>query len=121
MAEYIEREAFMHFLVKQHCENCDKRKGMKNGKERFVYEIGDAPCRSCGVDDALDYIEYFPSSDVQPVKHGRWIQDEHTYSGSWTYNFVCSSCGEIGGTWLRNIRQDQMFPFCPFCGARMDC
>lgn len=65
-------------------------------------------------------IEALPSADVHPVKHGRWIQDEHTYSGCWTYNYVCSACGEIGGSWLRNIRRDQMFPYCPFCGAKMD-
>ena len=109
MAEYIEREAFMHFLIKQHCENCDKRKGRKNGKERFIYEIGDAPCRSCGVDDALDYIEYFPSADVHPVVHGQWINTMPIVEYKSFCQVKCSICGSI----------EAYGNFCRNCGADM--
>ena len=64
MAEYIEREAFLAEQRHLYCENCARRKGMKNGKMRFVYEIGDAPCRSCGIGDVLDAVEDFPSADA---------------------------------------------------------
>ena len=67
MAEYIEREAFLAEQRHLYCENCARRKGMKNGKMRFVYEIGDAPCRACGYGDVLDDIEGFPAADVRPV------------------------------------------------------
>ena len=122
MAEYIERETFMHFLVKQHCENCDKRKGMKNGKECFVYDIGDAPCRSCGVDDALDYIEYFPSADVQPVKHGKWIE-RNPQNSKICRLIECSECGE-GYIVNINIPYDEWIStltrkYCGCCGAYM--
>ena len=61
MAEYIEREAFLAEQRHLYCENCARRKGMKNGKMKFVYEIGDAPCRACGIGDVLDDIEYTQS------------------------------------------------------------
>ena len=107
MAEYIDKDKFCHFLFKEiaHVE-----------ETQTDTEI---PI-SLVLQSVVNEIKKFPSEDVQPVKHGRWIQDEHTYSGCWTYNYVCSACGEIGGSWLRNIRRDQMFPYCPFCGAKMD-
>ena len=67
MAEYIEREAFIAEQRHLYCENCARRKGVKNGKMRFVYEIGDAPCRACGYGDVLDDLEDFPAADVRPV------------------------------------------------------
>lgn len=65
--EYIERERFLAEQRHLYCENCARRKGMKNGKMRFVYEIGDAPCRACGIGDVLDDVEDFPAADVRPV------------------------------------------------------
>lgn len=52
-------------------------------------------------------------------RKGKWIEDEHTYSGPNTYNYVCSACGAIGGSWLRGLPKNLMYPFCPFCGADM--
>ena len=66
MAEYIERYAFIAQEKKRYCKNCDRRKGMKNGKEKFVYGIGGAPCRACGIDDVLTDIEDFPAALVVP-------------------------------------------------------
>lgn len=102
MAEYLEREELLRELRLWHMHRSDEM------PDYFHYTGIKA------------WIEALPAEDVQPVKHGKWIQDEHTYSGCWTYNYVCSACGEIGGSWLRNIRRDQMFPYCPFCGAKMD-
>ena len=67
MAEYIEREAFIAEQRHLYCDNCARRKGMKNGKMRFVYEIGDAPCRACRYGDVLDDLEDYPAADVRPV------------------------------------------------------
>ena len=67
MAEYIEREAFLAEKRHLYCENCARR---KNGKGKFVYDIGDAPCRACDIMDVLDAVEDFPAADVRPVK---WI------------------------------------------------
>ena len=50
----------------------------------------------------------FPSSDVEPVKHGRWgsngIQDSMLSA--------CSVCGFGCGAYS--------FQYCPNCGAKMD-
>ena len=67
MADYIEREAFVEQKRKQYCEDCDRRKGMKNGKYKTLYEIGEAPCRACGIDDMLNDVEDFPAADVREV------------------------------------------------------
>lgn len=62
MSEYINREAFVKEQRHLYCENCARRKGIKNGKMRFVYEIGDAPCRACGYGDVLDDLEDYPAA-----------------------------------------------------------
>ena len=64
--EYIEREAFITRQRELYCQNCDRRRGMKDGKltKRFVYPIGGAPCRACDVDDMIDAVEDYPSADV---------------------------------------------------------
>ena len=60
----IDADALIDEAIERYCENCDKRKGMKNGKWKIVYQIGDAPCRACDVDDMKCDIEDAPT--VQP-------------------------------------------------------
>ena len=67
MAEYIDRDAFIAQKRELYCKDCDRRKGMKNGKYRILYDIGDVPCRACGIEDVLSDVEDFPAADVQPV------------------------------------------------------
>ena len=67
MAEYIEREAFLEQKREQYCKDCARRKGMKNGKYKTLYEIGEAPCRACDIHDMLVAVEDFPAADVRPV------------------------------------------------------
>ena len=62
--KYISVKAFTASVQERYCKNCDRRKGMKNGKLKMVYAIGDAPCRSCGIDDMLDDIDAYPPADV---------------------------------------------------------
>lgn len=65
--EYIEREAFLTQKREQYCKDCARRKGMRNGKYKTLYEIGEAPCRACEIDDVLNDVEDFPAADVRPV------------------------------------------------------
>ena len=51
----IDADATIKYLREFRCKDCDRRKGMKNGKMRFCYEIGDAPCRACDIGDTIDY------------------------------------------------------------------
>lgn len=67
MAEYIEREAFLADKKWLYCTDCDKRKGKKRGKMVTLYEIGEAPCKSCGIHDMLEEVELYPAADVRNV------------------------------------------------------
>lgn len=91
MNEYISREE----TVKAFCEKC---KGYYDGH-----------CIHRGECD-IDIIKNAPAADVQPVKHGRWEQED-ILPKLWR---VCSCCGY---TARRNYKKYQ---YCPNCGARMD-
>ena len=67
MSEYISREAFLEKERRLYCQDCSRR---KNSNGKLVYEIGDAPCRACGIGDVLDDFDDFPTA-IPP--HGRLI------------------------------------------------
>ena len=117
--EYIEREAFVESQHNIYCINCDRR---KDSKGKFVYFVGDAPCRSCGIMDVLDAVEDAPAADVRPVVRGKWYWDKDGMDwgiGSWR----CSECHARPGTWWQgdstNPRNKSGHYFCPNCGADM--
>ena len=116
MAEYIDREAFIKRQREHYCADCERRKGLKNGKWKTLYDIGDAPCRACGVDDALDDLELFPAADVKPVVRGKWRRTD-----AYPHRLYCSACFR---SYLPNDEILQMYRipmnYCPNCGARMD-
>ena len=54
-------DALKSDIEKRCCADCEKRKGKnKRGKYGFIYEIGEAPCRSCEVDDMKDELDNAP-------------------------------------------------------------
>ena len=88
----IDADALLNEVFERHCKNCDKRKGIKNGAYRIIYEIGEAPCRACEIDDITDYLEEAPTVDAVEVIRC-WqckYQDKgENESGSWN----CCSIG----------------------------
>ena len=72
MPDYINRDALVEEQRNLYCKNCAKRKGMKNGKMRTLYAVGDVPCRSCGIGDVLDEVEEYPTVDV-PAKSKSYL------------------------------------------------
>lgn len=86
MAEYIEREAFLKSKREQYCEDCNRR---KNSKGKMVYDIGDAPCRACSIDDILVDVEDFPAADVIERKQGMWTDANLNF----LYKCSCPYCG----------------------------
>jgi hypothetical protein len=58
--------------------------------------------------------------DAVPVVRGYSYEDDKTYSGPGTSNYICSVCGEMQGTWKKGLAQNQKFKFCPWCGAKME-
>lgn len=66
------------------------------------------------------YILEAPEIDAVPVVRGYSYEDDKTYSGPGTSNYICSVCGEMQGTWKKGLAQNQKFKFCPWCGAKME-
>ena len=58
-------------------------------------------------------IESFPTADVAPVTHGRWISVPHKLAR------VCSVCNRDEPYKFADIDAD-VYDYCPNCGARMD-
>ena len=54
---------------------------------------------------------YINNTDIQPVKHGRWIWDNSPEFGNPYGSYKCSECNE---------RQSFKENYCPNCGAKMD-
>lgn len=84
MSDLINRQAFIENERKLYCEDCDRRKGTKNGKPNVIcYEIGEAPCRACWLDDALTDLEDFPAAspwhrvEEPPKEAGEYIVAYH--------------------------------------------
>lgn len=103
----IDADALLDDVIERYCKDSDRRKGVKRGKWRFIYEIGEVPCRACSVDDMKSEFEDAPTIDAEPVKHGRWVEtdrDDPCY-------YACSLCGK---------RSDFEENYCPNCGAKMD-
>lgn len=63
----IDADALCDDVMERYCKDCEKRKGMKRGKRRMIYEIGEAPCRACDVDDMKTELEEAPTIDAVEV------------------------------------------------------
>jgi len=71
-----------------------------------------------GVLAAADRI---PSADVQPVRHGRWIETTQPMGLDDVTCAECSECGEdfVLDEWGMDDMKNLMH-YCPNCGCRMD-
>ena len=58
-----------------------------------------------------------PSADVQPVKHGQWLDSTYKYS---EYNYDCSVCGCNEYRQVGKNGRYRAFKYCPECGSKMD-
>ena len=120
MSDYIKREDFIKLEQARYCRDCERRKGMKCGEKVFCYEIGDAPCRACGIDDLLTDLEDLPAADVRENVHGRWITDGLSRSFG-RIRTSCSRCGAFALYEFVNVGRynEALSIFCPNCGADM--
>lgn len=58
-----------------------------------------------------EMLKYFPTEDVAPVVHAKWIED-----GYQDEPYVCSNCG-----WAENDDMHRITGgYCVCCGAKMD-
>ena len=51
--------------------------------------------------------------DMQEIKHGSW---EYDSEGVGYANYLCSECGNF----LTFYKDIDLYPYCPYCGAKMD-
>lgn len=57
--------------------------------------------------DAIECIRYIPAADVAPIRHGRWIRQDDTFT-----RFKCSACGD------ENHKGNEKY--CSNCGTKMN-
>lgn len=90
-------------LLKKHCT--ERAKG--NCKRCDWY--GDS---HCSTEIFGTQIDFAPTLEVEPVKHGRWEWYDLTISFSYiNRGYMCSVCG---------FKQEDETSYCPNCGAKMD-
>ena len=57
-----------------------------------------------------------PTLDIEPVRHGRWLDPDYIYIG--VKRCVCSLCKD-DEYWIKRYLTTEE-NYCPNCGARMD-
>ena len=112
----IDADALMDDVSKRYCEECEKRRGIKKGKQTIIYEIGDAPCRACSVDDMKYELETAPTIEVR--KKGKWIRLDKDNKFFVPHMLQCSECGNILDKHGVNAGRGDA-NYCPNCGADM--
>lgn len=71
----------------------------------------------CGIQcSTIRLINTQPTIEAEPVKHAKWV---YGYCKAQEIKcYYCSNCGN-DAYWDTDYGQ-QLFEFCPYCGARMD-
>ena len=106
MDEYISRKAAISYIREQ-SEECQKA---------FEELGGESGIYADAYNDLAEDFYSIPAADVAPVVHGRWLTWEEMFPGKTpkkknNLGVFCSSCKN---------HADNMFDFCPNCGAIMD-
>ena len=98
---YIDREKLMEILhISDDCSNClrSKYNGWCSEDSAFTW--------------ACECISDAPSADVEPVRHGEWIERKGELHPL-EMDGVCSICGHTTSFY-------RFHNYCPNCGAKMD-
>lgn len=101
MDEYISKTKFEELMRKKARNNFDLYYA---DKSKHYHD------NAIGYNKAADEAHDFPSEDVQPVKHGKWIEVTPKHSR-------CSVCDTTCLIAVYPISKGANF--CPNCGARM--
>ncbi len=98
MIEYIPRQAAIAAVIEARMpDTTPDGTPIANGKR--------------SVSDCVRRIRDIPAADVQPVKHGRWI--DKNPQDKYDPRCICSVCGSVEFPLSRH-------KYCPNCGAKMD-
>lgn len=97
--EYIERGAVCKVISKEVSTQCLSYLPRKIELE--------------GLNTVMNEVKKIPAADVVEVVHGEWISVEGDVI------WKCSICdAEISTSW--DYENEDMFKYCPCCGAKMD-
>ena len=88
---------------------------LKNEMQRVVIDIADTPAPDEYTSKLVAMlakvfqkkIDEAPAVDAEPVRHGRWIRQDDTYT-----RYVCSEC--------KSKNHGGHGRYCPNCGAKLD-
>lgn len=67
--------------------------------------------------DARETISNFPTADVVPVRHGKWVHSRYENCSEQFEMVKCSCCGREAYAMAFYVRDGN---YCPNCGAKMD-
>ena len=132
MAEHdlISKTALLeHLDMAMECENCPR-----NADKELYKCVHNSTSEHCTCSDiaqiCIMITEFATFADVQPVKHGRWIEthislckwipEDEKEEGHSFYmaELKCSCCGRYNAvTFVLTLNKPD---FCQLCGARMD-
>lgn len=65
---------------------------------------------------AVEIAEDMPTIEAEPVRHGRWIEQE---APNMDIYYDCSACGEPF-CFIDGSPTDNLYTYCPNGGAKMD-
>lgn len=99
MPRYIDADAFIALYEEMAKDDWNKRAAPISWSQAFESTIED--------------VEEMPTADVEPVRHGRWIEHPDDIFPLES-TIECSVCGEQENVDIHNDN------FCPNCGAKMD-
>lgn len=93
-------------------------KNFRNVKEHIALLATDYKC----CDERLTHDEALELYHIlkQNPKKGHWLEEDITFCGVDLTNYKCANCGEIGGTWRKGLKPNELPKYCSSCGSRME-
>lgn len=107
MSEYISKEDVSRMILNYRADN---------PKKQTVWAMV--------ISDMLRDLKEIPTAEVQPVKHGRWLNHHAIWINQpkikgWFIQAKCSECEKWAHV-MNPYTKSVGYECCPHCGARMD-
>ena len=106
MSDYIKREDAITHITRFLCDEALKIGAKPHEQGVFGY--------------IRKTINDIPAEDVEPVRHGHWIEKNTNKDG--THNIYCNKCGKYikSKGHANSLRVRHELLYCPYCGTKMD-
>lgn len=93
------------------------RKEAKEAQSAFEELGGESGIIAEAFEDLANELEDFPTADVAPVRHGKWVHSRYENCSEQFEMVKCSCCGREAYAMAFYVRDGN---YCPNCGAKMD-